>query len=126
MRNSDHVMQGFYNNGWKKLEELELERERLSKLLIEARVKIVELEEDVKKYFDSCRLREESLFTEVERRGKIEARVKELEDQLHKVAGDISFWREQQNDSCKRVKELETEVANLKDSRDSWKKAYGG
>jgi len=47
MKNSDPVMQGFYNNGWKKLEEKELERERLSKLLIEARVKIVELVEGI-------------------------------------------------------------------------------
>jgi len=35
------------------------------------------------------------------------SKIEELEKRLHKAAGDISFWREQQNDSCKRVKELE-------------------
>jgi len=44
--------------------------------------RIRELGEDVKKYFDSCCLREESLFTEVERRERAEARIRELEEQL--------------------------------------------
>jgi len=73
----------------------------------EAKARIKELEMDVKKYFDSCRLREESLFTEVERREKTEARIKELESQSQK-------WHEKfiETNYCltkkeEQVKELE-------------------
>ena len=37
--------------------------------------RIKELEKDLRRCFESCRLREESLFTEVERRKKAEAKV---------------------------------------------------
>jgi hypothetical protein len=58
---------------------------------LEARIK--ELEKDLKMYFDSCRLREDSLFEEVERREKAEAKIKELTEGIEKQ------WRDRQGTS---------------------------
>lgn len=57
----------------------ELEETLKVKQICHVEKKVRELEKDVKMYFDSCRLREESLFAEVERREKAETKIKELE-----------------------------------------------
>jgi hypothetical protein len=45
------------------------------------------------------------------------SKIKELEAQLHQAACDISFWREQHHDSCRKVIELETQLKPRDDEK---------
>jgi len=76
-------------------------------------VKVKELEKDLKKYFDSCRLREESLFAEVERREQLERQlassneIREAEKKI--LIQEIAKNKELEN----RIKELEAKKEDL-------------